>query len=495
MRLNEYTNLDAVALAAHVAKGDVTPLELVDAAISAIERVEPRLNAVVHRMFDQARALAGATLPAGPLRGVPMVVKDFDGFVQGAPFTAGSRFLVDFVPQHDAEAIARLRRAGLVFLAKTNCPELGLLGTTEPELHGPTRNPYELTRSTGGSSGGSAALVAARAVPVGHGGDGGGSLRIPANHCGLVGLKASRGRVPAGPEAGEGWGGYAQRGVMTRTVRDTATLMDALAGPMPGDPYAAPPLPGPLTNEVGRDPGRLRVAFFDGSLLGNTIDPEHRSAVQETAKQLESLGHHVEDARPDVDGPTLANAYFTQIATSTAIEVDDFAKRVGRTPRGPDFEPTTWFTILLGRALTGLELQRARETAHAAARVMGAFHSRFDLFLTATVTHPQAAIGQMAGGLADRAGAPLLRALPSGRLLRRLYAQRAPELLELTPNTQLFNQTGQPAISLPLHMSKDGLPIGIQLCSALGREDLLVRVASQLETAHPWHARRPRVCA
>jgi amidase len=227
-----------------VARGEVSPSELAELANAAIERVNPQLNAGVHRMYEQARKDAASSLPTGPLRGVPMVVKDFDGFVADVPFTASCRFLEGFVPGHDSEAIARLRRTGLVFVAKTNCPELAILGTTEPKWRGPTRNPYDLTRSTGGSSGGSAALVAARAVPIGHGGDGGGSLRIPASHCGLVGLKATRGRVPLGPDYGEGWGGYVQWGALTRSVRDTATILDVMAGPMPGDPYAAPPLPG-----------------------------------------------------------------------------------------------------------------------------------------------------------------------------------------------------------------------------------------------------------
>ncbi len=491
----EYTRCDATELAALVARGEVSPAELVELAIGAIERVNPALNAVVHRMYDEARTLAANRLPDGPLRGVPMVVKDFDGFVKGAPFTASTRLLEGFVPDHDSEAIARLRRAGLVFVAKTNCPELAILGTTEPELRGPARNPYDPSRSTGGSSGGSGALVAARAVAIGHGGDGGGSLRIPANHCGLVGLKTTRARIPMGPSWSEGWGGYVQWGAVTRTVRDTAAIVDIMSGPTPGDHYAAPPLERPLVEELRRDPGSLRVAFYDGSLFGKEIDPEHRTAVRNTAAQLEALGHRIEEVRPDIDGAALAHAYFTQVAVSIAAEIDEFARLAGKAPHHADFEAGTWFMNQLGRAVSGLELHQARDAVQAAARTMGAFHERHDVLLTATVTHPQIPIGQLTLGAAERAGLALLRYVPSGRLLRSVLARMAPAFLELTPNTQLFNQTGQPAMSLPMHRSNSGLPIGIQLSAALGREDLLIRLGSQLEAAHSWHEQRPHVCA
>jgi amidase len=491
----DYTEWDATEQASLVARGEVSPGELVDLAIAAVERVNPELNAVVHRMYDSARAAAAGALPEGPLRGVPMVVKDFDGFVRGEPFTAGSRFLDGFVPDHDSEAIARLRRAGLVFIAKTNCPELAIFGTTEPKWRGPTRNPYDLSRSTGGSSGGSAALVAARAVPLGHGGDGGGSLRIPASHCGLVGLKATRGRIPFGPDYGEGWGGYVQWGVLTRSVRDAAALLDVMAGPMPGDPYAAPALPGPLAAEVGRDPGKLRIGFYAGSLFGREVHEANAAAVTKVAAQLAALGHRVEEAKPDFDRATLVHAYLTQVAVGIAAEIEDFARISGRTPRPELFEPETWFLGQVGRAMSALDLQHARDAGQVAGRAMGAFHARYDLFMCPSVTHPQVRIGELALGAAERTGLALLRRLPVGQAMRQVIRAMAPGILELTPNTQLFNQTGQPAISLPMHAHADGLPIGVQLAAALGREDLLVRVAAQLEAAHPWAQMRPRTSA
>jgi amidase len=494
--MDRYTEVDATELAGWVARSEVSPAELVEAAIAGIEKVNPALNAIVHRLYDQARALARAELPAGPFRGVPMVVKDFDGFVAGAPFTGSTRFLDGFIPDHDSEAIARLRRAGLVFIAKTNCPELGILGTTEPIWRGPSRNPYDLRRSTGGSSGGSAALVAARAVPIGHGGDGGGSLRLPASHCGLVGLKPTRGRVPLGPDQSEGWGGYVQWGVMTRSVRDSAALFDVMAGPDSGDAYAAPPLPGPLAAEVGRPPGALRIAVFPGTLFGRVVHDDNATAVRRVAAQLEALGHHVEEAKPKFDREGLVWAYLTQVAVGVASEIEDFARMSGRKPRADQFEPATWFLNQVGHSLTALDLQHARDAAQAAGRSMAAFHSDYDLFVCPTVSHPPIRIGELDLGAAELAGLGALRNLPTpGLVLRKVMAGLAGDFLESTPNTQLFNQTGQPAISLPLCSGPQGLPIGVQFAAALGREDLLIRISAQLEAAEPWSAKRPPVSA
>ncbi|HHO52819.1 MAG TPA: amidase, partial [Deltaproteobacteria bacterium] len=486
MTPEEYCDCDATDLAARVASGEVHPRELVEAAVSAIERVNPQLNAVVYRMYDAATEAAAGELPDGPLRGVPMVVKDFDGFVQGVPWTASSRFLEGFVPDHDSEAIARLRRAGLVFLAKTNLPELALVGTTEPQWRGPTRNPWSLEHSTGGSSGGSAALVASRAVPVGHGGDGGGSLRIPGSHCGLVGLKATRGRIPLGPDQGEGWGGYVQWGVLTRTVRDTAALLDVLSGPMPGDPYHAPPPQRPFREEVGVDPGKLRIAWTPDPLFGEITHPDCRAAAEATVAALEALGHHVTIARPDFDKATLVKAYLTQVAVGTAAEIDEFAALVGRAPRASSFEDTTWMLAQIGRAMTGLELQHARDAAQAAGRAMARFHQAYDLLVTPTVAHPPIRIGELALSRGQRLGLAALRAAPVRRVLRSLLDTLAEDNLERTPNTQLFNQTGQPAISLPMALSEEGLPVGVQLVAPMGGEATLIRVASQLEQAAPW---------
>lgn len=497
--MTDYTDCDATELADRVRTGAVHPTELVETAIRAIEEVDGPLNAVVHRMYGAAKTSAEGVLPDGPFRGVPMVVKDFDGFVAGAPFTASTRFMEGWIPNHDSEAIARLRRAGFLFLAKTNCPELAILGTTEPEWRGPTRNPWNIDHSTGGSSGGTAALVAARAVPLGHGGDGGGSLRIPASACGLVGLKTTRGRIPLGPDQGEGWGGYVQWGVLTRTVRDTAAVVDVMSGPMPGDPYMAPPLERPLSEEVGADPGKLRIGFWTGSLFGREVHPENVAAVQGAARALEHLGHHVVPARPEFDRDRLVLAYLTQVAVGVAAEIDDFAQLRNHVagsgkhvPQASQFEPATWFLAQLGRSLSALDLQRARDAVQAAGRATARFHEQYDLFLCASTASPPVRIGELALKSSERLGLAALRRAPVPAVLRRVLEGLADNNLERTPNTQLFNQTGQPAISLPMHLTADGLPIGIQLAAKFGGEATLVRVAAQLEAAHPWIGRRPK---
>lgn len=493
--IQDYAEVDAVELARRVREKEVSPAELADAAIAAIDKVNPKLNAVVHSMMEKARAAASSELADGPMRGVPIVVKDFDGFLKGEPFTASCRFLDGFIPKEDAEVMARLRRAGVIMMAKTNCPELAILGTTEPEWRGPARNPWNTDHSTGGSSGGSAALVASRAVPVGHGGDGGGSLRIPASACGLVGLKATRGRIPTGPQAGELWGGYVQFGVLTRSVRDTAAFLDILAGPMPGDPYFAPPPARPYVQEPGADPGKLRIGIYTRSVFGHNTDPVCVQAAESTAKLLEELGHHVEEASLEIDRDRLVRAYLTQVGVGVAAEIEEMAAWTGRHPAPDSFEPGTWFLRQVGLNATALELQDARDAIQAAGRVMAKFHERYDLFLGPTLAHPPARIGELAIKSSERLGLGVLRALPVGAGIRKVLAVLAETNFEKTPNTQLFNQTGQPALSVPMHWSDSGLPIGVQLAAPMGREDLLLRVAAQLEAARPWIKRMPAVCA
>lgn len=485
---------DATELARRVREKEVSAEELTNAAIAAIEAVNPKLNAVVHAMYDAARATAKAPLP-GPFSGVPAVVKDFDGFVEGVPWTASCKFLDGYIPDHDSENIARLRRAGLVFLAKTNCPELAILGTTEPEWRGPTRNPWNTDHSVGGSSGGSAALVASGAVSVGHGGDGGGSLRIPGSACGIVGFKASRGRISLAPDQGEGWGGYVQTGVLVRSVRDAAAFLDVLAGPMPGDPYAAPAPARPFIDEVGAPPGKLRIAMTTRSLFGKDTDPECVKAVEETAKLLSDLGHHVEDAMPPFDRDKLVLAYLTQVAVGVATEIEDFARMTGKTPSADAFEASTWFLRQVGHTITGIEMQQARDAIHEASRKLGAFFEKYDVLLLPTLAHPPVKIGQLKPKPAELFGLSMLRAVPMRPAIRAVLSKLAADNFERTPNTQLFNQTGQPAISLPLHQSADGLPIGVQLVGRYGDEATILRVSAQLESARPWRDRRPAISA
>ncbi len=486
---------DATALAERVRRGDVHPTELVDDAIAAIEQVDPQLNAVVHRMYDQARAAAKGTLPDGPFRGVPFVVKDLDGWLAGEPYTQSCRMSKDFVPTTDAEIIARMKRTGVVIVGKTNTPELGLLGVTEPELRGPTRNPWNPAHTPGGSSGGTAAIVAARAVTMGHGGDGGGSIRIPASACGLFGLKPTRGRNPVGPNVGEGWGGYVQPGVLTRSVRDCAAMLDATQGPDVGAPYASPPRERPYVEEIRRAPRKLRIAFSTGSQLGRDTHADVKDAVRDAAALCASLGHELVEVALPIDRDALVAAYFTQIAVGAASSIETTARWVGRAPKPADFEPTTWLLGTIGRKLPAIELQRSRDACQAAGRTLGRFFEQHDVFLDGTLAYPPLAIGELALKPAERIALGALRVVSPRFVLDKLLATLGANALAKTPNTQTANQTGLPAMSVPLHWNAAGLPIGVQFMAPFGDEATLFQLAAQLEVARPWAARIPPIAA
>lgn len=488
-------DVDATALAEQVRRGEVHPTELVDAAIAAIEKVNPALNAVVHRMYEQARAAAAGALPDGPFRGVPFVVKDLDGWLAGEPYTQSCRMSKEFVPDRDAEIIARMKRTGVVIVGKTNTPELGIIGVTESELRGPARNPWNPEHTPGGSSGGTAAIVAARAVPMGHGGDGGGSIRIPSSACGLFGLKPSRGRNPLGPVASEGWGGYVQPGVLTRSVRDCAAMLDATQGVDPGAPYAAPPRARPYVEEITRPPRKLRIAFSTGSQLGRATHDDVKAAVKDAAALCASLGHEVSEVALPIDREALVTAYFTQIAVGAASGIEETARWVGRAPRPGDFEPTTWLLGTIGRKLSAMELHRSREVCQRTARELGRFFATYDLFLDGTLAYPPAKVGELALKGAERAALAALRVVSPRFVLDKLLDTLGANALEKTPNTQVANQTGVPAMSVPLFWNADGLPVGVQFMAPYGDEATLLQLAAQLETARPWAQRRPPTVA
>jgi amidase len=474
--------LDACDLAALVRTGAASPAELVDDAIGRIEKLNPELNAVIRPRFDEARREAAGELPDGPFRGVPMVLKDLLCYSAGEEIHEGMRILKEarFVAGEDQELTRRFRAAGFVVVGRTNTPELGILPTTEPDAYGPTRNPWDTARSTGGSSGGSAAAVASGMVPLGHANDGGGSIRIPASECGLVGLKPSRARVPLGPEWGDVFGGLVCELVVTRSVRDTAVVLDAVAGPAPGDPYAAPTPLRPFAEEVGADAGHLRIGVQTAPFGGNvTTHPDCVAAVDSVARLLESAGHHVEPTHLAVlDAPEFVADFVMVWATGTAYDVDHYwPGKLGR-PIGPeDVEPLTWALADVARASSASDFLAARQRLQAVARgVANWFETGFDLLLTPTIAEPPPLLGQFDS--------------PPDNPLHGLF--RAAEVVPFTP---AFNVTGQPAISLPVHWSPDGLPIGVQLVAGYGREDVLLRVAAQLEEAAPWAGRRPPVSA
>jgi amidase len=491
MRLPEYDRLDAVALAELVASREVTAPELLEAALERADVRNPGVNAIVARYDDDARARAKGPLPAGPLSGVPFLLKDHLAAWKGHPLTSSSRLLEGLAPAFDAEVVRRFDAAGLVTFGQTNTPELGVLGTTEPALRGPTRNPWDPTRSSGGSSGGSAAAVAARIVPAAHGSDGGGSIRIPSSACGVFGLKPTRGRVSHAPSLGESWSGLDTNGVITRSVRDSAALLDAISGPVPGDPYALPAPPGPFLAEVGAPPGRLRVAFTKESLFGRATDPECAAAVDAAARLLEGLGHEVVEARPAFSRDALVRAYLVVVAAGVASEATEGARLTGRRP-GPDtLEAETWALVAAGRVLSAEDLALAELEVHRASRGIAAFFDRHDLFLTSTTAVPALPLGALASSRAERVAMRIVSRLRSRALVEKLLSAIGARSFDATGNTMLFNQSGQPAMSLPLHFTARGLPVGVQAVGRYGDEATLFRVAAQLEAARPWADRAP----
>jgi amidase len=476
----ELARLDAIAQADLVRSGDATAAELVESAIERIEAVDPQLNALVHRQFDEARAAAAAELPDGPFRGVPFLLKDLDCSMEaGQPYHGGTRYLQrhGYVPDADAELVKRFKASGLVVLGRTNCPELGLQPTTEPVTRGATRNPWDLDRSPGGSSGGSAAAVAAGLVPLAHAGDGGGSIRIPASACGLVGLKPTRARHTNAPE-NEAWAGLVVRNVVSRSVRDTASALDAIAGPAPGDPYTAPPPERPYAEEVGADPGSLRIGWLSQDPAGTVItDPDCVAAVEGAVGLLDELGHRVEASVPDDFDSDLVVANFTAcFGAWTAQELDHLESLVGEPLVEGDVEAGTAAIAELGRTVSAAEYLTALDRLHSWSRTVVRWWAAHDVLVLPTMPVLPTPLGAYAGS-ADNP-------LEGMALSTTVVLFTAP-----------FNVTGQPALSLPLHWSADGLPVGVQFVAAPGREDVLVRLAAQLEQAAPWADRTPPVFA
>ncbi len=474
--MTETTWLDATAQAELVRRGEASPADLVEAAIARIEAVNPRLDAVIRTRFDAARQEVGGGLPDGPFRGVPILFKDLGCTVAGEPTAFGLGPLREVAWPVTSYLAQRFRAAGFVPLGRTNVPELGTTVTTEPRSFPPARNPWDPGRSAGGSSGGSAAAVASGMVPVAHGNDGGGSIRIPASECGLVGLKPTRGRVSQGPLVGEAWAGGVADGAITRTVRDAAGVLDVISARMPGEPYYAPPLPRPLAQEVGADPGRLRIGVLDRPGADVYLDdPQCRAAAAGAARLLESLGHHVEQSAPAaMFEPEFGRHFATIIAADAEATFRAFERLLGRPIGADEIEPRNAGYRRAGSALGAADYLHSRAWLGMWARRMAEWWDDHDLLLTPTLGAPPPELGWFT------AAGP---------------RQEGPRIASFIPYTAQFNMTGQPAVSLPLHWTPAGLPVGVQLAAAYGREDVLVRVASQLEQAAPWRGRRPPVHA
>ncbi len=470
--LPEYERYDGLGLAALVRQREVSEGEVLAAAIERIERRNPAVNAVIHTMFDGAKAAITAGLSAGPFAGVPYLLKDLGVYNAGTPTTGGSRLFKDFVADHDSEIVTRLKRAGLVILGKTNTSEFGLSTSVEPVLYGATRNPWNLGYSAGGSSGGAAAAVAAGMLPMAHATDGGGSIRIPASCCGLFGLKPTRARTPMGPDLGEGWNGASVAHAVTRSVRDSAALLDATAGPDVGAPSWAPPPRRPFLQEVGADPGRLRIALATKPWNGHAVDPECVAAVSAAARLCESLGHHVVEASPAIDEEARSHAAYVIAASHTRAVLELRGKALGREPRPEDVETHTWSAAEFGRQVSGSDYAKAIRVMHQTGRVIGRFFTQHDMLLTPTMCQPPHKLGVLAMTGTDP----------------KTYLDA---ILGTIAFTQPFNTAGTPAMSVPLHWSRDGLPVGVQFAAGFGEEAALFRLAAQLEAAQPWAERRP----
>jgi Asp-tRNA(Asn)/Glu-tRNA(Gln) amidotransferase A subunit family amidase len=470
---SDYDAHDGLGLAKLVRDGAVKPEELLDEALARVRRLNPGINAVVDIYEARAREAIAAGLPKGPFRGVPYLVKDLNTFVAGEKATNGSRFFRDFVAPVESEMVARQKAAGLVIFGKTNTPEFGWSVTTEPLLFGPTRNPWNTDYSTGGSSGGAAAAVASGMVPIAHATDSGGSIRIPASACGLFGLKPTRGRVPMGPLAGEGLGGLSSAHAITRSVRDSAALLDAVDAEDPGAPYRAPPKARPYLDEVGAPTGKLRIAISTRPVTGTAVHPDCELAAERAARVCSDLGHIVEDDTPEVpDGPGLMDALDVIAGANIRAAFEDRAEALGRRYGTDDVEPLLLWLSERAKDFGGARYVRAIRLVHATGRAVARFMERYDVLLTPTLAAPPARIGE----LAPEAGPPEF-------LLERLRAY--------IPFTVLMNFTGQPAMSVPLHWNEAGLPIGVQFAGRFGDEATLFRLAAQLEEARPWKDRRP----
>lgn len=490
----DYAGRDATDLADLVARREVTPAELLSAAIARSDRLNPALNAIISRFDERARRRADGPL-TGPFAGVPFLFKDFLQDYAGERSTYGNKGLkrIDYRPEHNSTLVDRFLAAGVVPFGHTNSPEFGFKGVTEPEAHGATRNPWDLSRLPYGSSGGSAAAVAAGIVPMAGASDGGGSIRLPASACGLFGFKPGRGRTPSGPDYAELMHGGAVSHVITRSVRDSAAMLDAIAGPEHGGPFAIAPPGRPYLEELDRETGRLRIGFSTRSPIGTPVDPACIAAVADAARLLESLGHHVEEAEPAIDGDALADdflsVYFAMAGAAVA------ALRQQARMRHDDFELDTLGIAAIGRAIRAPDYIAIHDRWNVYNRALADYMNRFDLYLTPTNALPPPHLGEQATPLAERLGLRLILALRlSGVLYRTGYVHKmARRLLQWTPFTQLANLTGTPAMSVPLYWTDEGLPIGVHLGAGIGGEGLLFRIAAQLEQARPWTGRRPPV--
>jgi amidase len=484
----EYSQYDGLGLAELVRKKKVSPAELVEAAIERIEAHNPALNAVVTKMYDAARQAAKQPLPDGPFRGVPIVMKDLVASVEGVPTSAGNRIWKGIPAKQDSELVRRWKAAGVVVVGKSNTPEFGLTPYTESGALGAARNPWDTSRTPGGSSGGSGAAVAARMVPIGTGSDGGGSIRIPSSACGVFGLKPTRGRTPTGPALSEIWAGFGVEHVLTRSVRDSAAMLDATHGPDAGAPYYAPPVAGSFLDALKKSPRKLRIAFSGKPMLGKNVSPEVLEGLQATVRLLQELGHQLVEDAPAVDGEEFAAAYLTILSAEIRADIEETARVARKKVDVDDFDPNTFGAGFVGKALSAANYAAAARYLLASSRAIQGFFESCDVLLTPTLSSPPVRIGELLPSKRDIGMIRLFGRLDAPWLVDAVswIKPLAAQTFEFLPWTPVFNVTGQPAMSVPLHWTKSGLPVGMHFVGKFGDEAMLFRLAGQLEEARPW---------
>lgn len=476
--MKDYEAYDATGLAALVAKNEMTPKELLEAAVSRVEALNPKLNALAVQSVDIALEAIEHGLPEGPFKGVPFLLKDLGAQAIGYPSHCGSILFKNTRYDYDSELVKRLKATGLVIFGRTTSPELGVGPVTEAKVYGgPTRSAWNLDHTAGGSSGGTGAAVSAGILPAAHGSDGGGSVRIPASSSGLFGMKGTRARLPDGPASGEGWGGMAMAGFLTRSVRDTATLLDATAGPDLGAPYWAPPLKGSFSSAIQKPPARQKIAFSKLSFTGEPLHPDCLAAVEATAKLCADLGHHVEEAAPTIDLMPLMQAWTKVVACGTSLSVREKIKARGQSLEPDEVEAVTRGAIAYAETISGADYLASINTVHRFGREIAAFFDKYDLLLTPTLAEPPAKIGRFAPDNEDFVD---YRLGPNG-------------ILPYSPFTAVFNATGQPAMSVPLFWNADDLPVGLHVAGRFGEDETLMALAAELEQAQPWFDRRPTI--
>ncbi len=499
MKSNEYTALDATELAQLVKSNQIKAEELVEIAISQIEKHNPQINAVVNKFYDDIETQLKNANPQAPFYGVPFLIKDLGLALNGKTLTSSSKFMKDYRPDFDSILIQKYKNAGFIILGQTNTPELGLLGITESKFRGPCRNPWSLGHTPGGSSGGSAAAVASGMVPAASAGDGGGSIRIPASACNLFGLKPSRGLVPFGPSATESWLGLVSLHCLTKTVRDSAALLDIEADTDIGAPYASPQFKESFLKATKRNSKKLKIAYYPGSLLGHSLTNLCSEAVDNTTKILKQMGHEVVRDKPQFDKYELRRAYTIIVASCVATEIESMSKLVGREASANDFEVLTWFLKQVSESYKASDLAWALEQSRKFGSSLGQFFSKYDLFCTSTLGSLPVKVGSFDLSPVEKIVFQTLKYISPDSALHTVLTQMSERGFESSPNTQLFNLSGTPAMSVPLALGFESatqthLPLGIQFCAAFGKDDLLFDIAAQLEQTELWVKNKAPLC-